>query len=59
MARDRNLRQRVIKVNKGTVSKDTIVNNSIEVKDISGKGLYLVIKYNNKIKYIKWEDSPL
>ena len=59
MARDRNLRQRVIKVQKGKVSTSTIVENSIEVKDIPGKGLYLVIKYNNKIKYIKWEDSPL
>jgi len=56
MAR-RDIRQRRIQQSPKTPSKSSLVPEEMEIRDIPGKGTFLVVKHNNKLMYIKWEDN--
>ena len=56
MAR-RDIRQRRIQQSPKTPSKSSLVPEEMEIRDIPGKGTFLVVKHNNKLMYIKWDDN--
>jgi len=55
--RRRDIRQRRILADKKVPSKSVMLPDEMEIKDIGGKGTYLVCKHNNKLLYIKWDES--
>jgi hypothetical protein len=56
--RSRDLRQRRIKADSGIANKDILLPDEMEIKNIPGKGLFLVVRHDNRVRYIKWDDSP-
>jgi hypothetical protein len=56
--RNRDIRQRRIQNKFGPLASENIVPEEMEIRDIPGKGLFLVVKHNNKVRYLQWDDSP-